>query len=710
MELNKFLRQLKKRWLLLIGLPLISMVITYFLVKDMPSSYTSQATLATGLVDETQHTLSVGGLTFQESQINQQFTNVVEMMKLKKMIDKVSFLLMIHDLSDPIPFKKPSKPVAALSEQDKKKSISFFKEKYEKEDALNLYNQAEIVQDKLLKSMKYDEGSINSSLGVYRKSNSDYIIVEFSSESPELSPFVVNTLCQEFIKSYDTIIQKNKGKASDFLAELLRRKYAAMNERIALLKDYKIHNKILNLYEQSKILYTNIVLIDSRKQDAQKDIEAYDGAINNIDSKFNPNDRKYLEGALTKLNGEILVTKTKLQTLSDQYLKSEYNEGYKKSIDSVQKILNGQINALTDQYIYDPLSSKKDLMGQKLALEIQRDVAKNSLNGLNRELNSFSQRFDRLVPFEAVIQSYERDIDIASREYLDVLNRYNQLGMSSDENVKLTQVQVAMPATGAPTKKILFVLIGGIVTFVLCVLVLFVLFFFDKSISTPEALVLQTQVPVLGHLSKLSGNSVDLYALWNDNANNNAAFTAQKTLLRSIRYEVLNELGTQKALCVTSVNAGSGSTFVAINLAYAFATIRKKVLLIDGNFANSSVSKILTPAISVENLFTSSYIDSSGFVTVAGNNSDNRSPFEIAGEQTIKSTFSALPFDVIIIDSESLDADNKTKEWIACADKVIGVFESRQTLTDANMQQIEWLKNGGKFAGWVFNKYSVTKA
>jgi len=709
MELNKLLARIKKRWLLLILLPIVSMAVTYFFVKDMPSTYTSQGTLATGLVDETQHTVSVGGITFQESQINQQFTNVIEMMKLRKVIDKISYLLCIHDFSQPEPFKKPSKLVKKMSQQEKEASIRFFKDKYNKEESLNLYNKIDVEQQKILESMKYDNVSINSALNISRKSNSDYIQIEFSSENADLSPYVVNNLCKEFIGSYDSIVQKNKRKTSDYLGELLRQKYAAMNEKIALLKNYKIENKILNLYEQSKILYSTIILVDSRKQDAQKEIESYNGAIGRINDKFNPKDRRYLEGALTSLNDDILVTKSKMQNLSDKYLKSEYDQAYKAGLDSTQKVLNRQINALTDQYIYDPLSTKKDLMAQKLSLEVQRDITTHSLNGLTRELDGFNQKFNRLVPFEAVIQSYERDIDIASREYLDILNKYNSLGMNPDEDVKLSQVQIAMPAVGAPTKKILFVLVAGIMTFVLCVLIIFVLFFFDKAISSPTELAQRTQSPVLGHVGTHTGDTLDLFTLWNGTDANNLTYAAQKALLRSIRYEVTEALGTGKVLCVTGLRADVGATFFSINLAYAFATMHKKVLLVDGNFNDSSISTLLRPSVDVKDIFTSAHFSNDGFITVVGNHQEGRSPFEIASQLQIKSVFEKLDFDIIIIDTEPLEHENKTKEWIACANKVVTVFENKQPLSDTDINRIEWLKGDGKFAGWVFNKYD-TKA
>jgi uncharacterized protein involved in exopolysaccharide biosynthesis len=671
----------------------------------MPSSYTSQALLATGLVDETQHTLSVEGITFQESQISQQFTNIIEMMKLRKNIQKVSYLLILHDITSPRPYKKWSKDLSSLNDADRNKAIACFRDHYTKGTELNVYDPSENYDVQILKSMKYDEQSLLGSLSITRKNYSDYIQVEFASENPDLSAFVANTLCQEFVKGYESIISSNKMKKNDYLADLLKKKYAAMNEKIALLRNYKIENKILNLYEQSKILYTNMMVVDGRRSDAKKEIESYTGALNSIDSKFNPKDRRYLEGALTRLNQDILLTKSSLYGISDKYIESEYGNTYKLKKDSLTRKLNEQISSLNDKYIYDPMNTKKDLMGQKLTLEVERDVAQNSLNGLTRQLNDYSGRFNRLVPFEAIIQAYERDIDIASREYLDILNRYNQLGVNPDDPIKLSQVAMAVPGTGMPTKKIIFVLAAGIISVVLCVLVLFVVFFFNNSISSPDELVKKTKLPVLGNLQKLSGTTVDMQQLWQDKSGQ-PELAAQRELLRSLRYEVLKEMGNNKVLCLTALHPRQGTSFTALNLAYAFSTMHKRVLLVDGNFRNPSVSEIMPPAISIEGLFGNSFAPTEDAFITAGSLAETRSPFEIANQQQISLVLQNLPFDIVLIDTGALSNDNNTKEWIACSDKVVCVFENGQPFTAADEASTDWLQQDGKLTGWVFNKYS----
>src|SRR5438045_9693664 len=95
-ELTDFLKLLLKRKYILIGVPLIAIIITYFLVRNMPDTYSSKARIATGIMDNSGQLPGEG--TKQESEINQEFNNLVQMMLLKKMVDQVSYQLIMHDL------------------------------------------------------------------------------------------------------------------------------------------------------------------------------------------------------------------------------------------------------------------------------------------------------------------------------------------------------------------------------------------------------------------------------------------------------------------------------------------------------------------------------------------------------------------------------------------------------------------------------------
>ncbi|WP_204310660.1 hypothetical protein, partial [Escherichia coli] len=74
----------------------------------------SHARISTGLVDESQQILSSEILS-QELKIQQGFSNLIEILRLKKTFDQLSYRLIIHDLTDKKPYRPASKLVKQLN-------------------------------------------------------------------------------------------------------------------------------------------------------------------------------------------------------------------------------------------------------------------------------------------------------------------------------------------------------------------------------------------------------------------------------------------------------------------------------------------------------------------------------------------------------------------------------------------------------------------
>jgi hypothetical protein len=129
------------------------------------------------------------------------------------------------------------------------------------------------------------------------------------------------------------------------------------------------------------------------------------------------------EATVVPINQQIASTKQFLLNLSDEYIKSNYDEKIKKKIDSAKNVANSQIQLVSDKYISNPLGTKESLVQQKAKLELDLDLAKFSLSTLTNEINRLEKKYDALVPHEAAIQNFESAIDIASKEYLDAQNR-----------------------------------------------------------------------------------------------------------------------------------------------------------------------------------------------------------------------------------------------------------------------------------------------
>lgn len=711
-EVRKFNFWVRKYRLFIVIIPLISMMVTYFAVRNLPDLYKAEAQIITGIIDASPQIPVTEGDHIQDSRIDQTFTNMAEVMQSKSMVNLVSYKTILHDLTSK-PFKERSAVLQKLNDEDIKSAVETFNEKYTKRESLNLRDAYQIRLYNLLRSMEYDDLSLKSSLSVYRLGNTDFINVEYSSVSPELSAFVVNTLSNEFVGYHTSMVKADQFSSVKFLENVLSQKWDTLQSRIAKLGSYKIKNRILNLTEQSSQIIGQDADYVRHIQQAERDINAYRAAIANLDKQFNPQDRLYFESTKADLNQSILSTRSEIHSLYDKYVQNDFDESYKKSIDSLQRILSSQINGQPENHLASPANTNEDLVQQKLSLQQQLGMATYSLNSLKRGLLSLGRKFNKLLPHEAQIKAQELDIETLNKEYQDLLANYNQVKMESEYPVKLKQTLVAMPGLAEPSKKALYVLLSGLLSLALCLLVVFILSLLDKRIRRPLELALATRAPVLGYLHLVGNSTLDLKGIWK-NLHGTAEMREFKKQLRSTRFEVNKELAVSGSrgsiLNITSIAGGEGKTLIAACIAYTYVMVSKKVLLIDGNFEHPSITQNSVTSLFIEDYFNTGEIPGSDFTTgimVMGNRGGDKSLYELTDEKTIQERLDHLKtiFDVIIVETPPLDSLNKAKEWITFSDKTLSVFQAGQSLSPESKQHVHYLSTvNGKFIGWVLNK------
>lgn len=712
-ELLRYLKVLYRNKYVLIFAPLLTMGIVYYFVRGMADQYKSQSRIATGLVDKSAQVLD-GEETEQEYEINRKFDSMIQMMLLKRMLDQVSYALILHDLqtTPDKAFRGDAESISQLTPEQKSKAIATFKKKYQNRQELALGNPEEKALRELLEDLEIDDLSISKKLIIYRTTNSDYITIEYEAPSPLMSAFVVNTLSDEFISYYSTRIVNSNNKAVEFLYDVMMQKQEALAAATNTLKNYKIENRVLNLNEQAKALYGQIADFETRRELIQKDIQAYTAAIRNIDKKFDPADRLYMESAMSKTNQDIVLLKEQLKIANEAYVRNNFDPKLRPAVDSLKKKLDIEISVGIGKYAYNPLVIKENLVNQKLSLETSLEMALNSSSSIQRELDRLNTKFDGLVPNEAKVQEYESNIDIASKEYIEALQRYNEKRMGANFPIRLQVIEQAMPGQKIPSKKKILVLVAGVACFSLCLLVFFVIYFFDRSIREPDQLADTTNMPVLGHLNIVNGG-LDKDKIY-DESPSEESLRIYHSLIRSLRFELLSEGGEKaKVITVSSLCKKEGKTSVVLGLAWAFARISKRVLIVDGNFGQPELSSLGHGekfAEFDETHYWPEELDSeTGGVSILGNDGGDVSVLEIVDEKELKKKFNYLRsyYDIILIEADPFSSLNKAKEWTAFSDHLLMVFESGKAIKSSQARTIQYLSSlGPTFSGWVLNKRS----
>lgn len=712
MDIRAFLRFLGryKWWIILI--PIVAVVITYFAVQNLPKQYSSEASIATGLLDPSKQIISDQTVDF--FQISQQFKNIMDKLQMKKTIDILSYNLILHDLQNPkAMFTKPSKQLDSLSAAQKVEVADIFQQKLLKKETLTSNdNKGKFRLYDLIQSMGYDQESLQKKLTVTHPDLSDFINIEYKSENPNLSVFVVNNLATEFIGNYGEDVLTNQNTSLALLDSMTKKKEAVMNEKNNALSDFKRNKGVLNLSEQSATVYAQITNYEAERAENLKKIQSSLGALSVINSKLKGGD-VYVDGSTRSDNREIVALKGKLQAANERFIDNGFKIADQKSIDSLNKLITAKSNQSVDNNLYDPTTSRQSLVQQRTNLQIEIQQAKSSMNSINNELASLRGKYSSMVPYDADIQNYERDADLATKDYTASLDRYNKNITEQKTGLKLELSEPGLLGNPLPSKKALYLAGAGFGSFFLTLAVLLGVFVMDHAIKTTRMLELATKSPALGSINLLTGDERIPRNIWNDKSNNQNK-ELYKEHLRAIRFEILNKMEADgsKILGVTSLAKNAGKTFLSYSLAYAFAMTGKKILLIaeDQPFA-ASKDKSLVTSTSFQSFLVKKEFHTDDLITVMNKNTEQSSLLEIQNIVNLRAGFDVLrsEFDIIIIDINSLTDVNIAKEWLLFTEKNVGVFEYGTTVTEHDYPHIKYIKNQPEFLGWILNKVDQSK-
>ncbi len=712
MNIKAFLNLIVKYKWLIITIPVITLFVTFLMVKNLPKQYKSVAKLSTGLLDPSRQVApespSYGGPDIL-IKINQQFTNIMDIMTMPKNMSILSYRLIVHDLKNPqATFKTQSDDMKALSAKKRQEAILLFEERIHNKQPLTPLDSLPIAFYNLVKSMGYDAATLNKKLSITHESNSDFITVEYTSENTFLSVFVVNTLAKDFINNYSEDLVSNKNKSIAVLDSLLQKKEAIMNEKNQQLKDYKIRNGVLNLDKQSQIVYQQIIDNENKKSQALIDLQSLQSALNNVNSSLeNRSLDKYL-GAELSADNQAVVRLTKAVEVADVlYIDGGFKPADKKRVDSLRKLLNAQLVKTSDNYVNDPLIAKQTLIQRRISLGIDLDKARASIKDIDKEAKKLNAKFSTMVPFDAGVQKLERDADVVTKEYLDILNRYNQTTLDKNIGLRLQLEQEGMPTTPESSKKAIFMVLSAIASFAICFALLFIIYLLDDSINSQSQLAKTTGGKLLGELNYLKPVHRDIDTIWK-NVENRKDQLRYKNLIRNVRFEINKQLNAEslQVLGITRLSPEDFRVFSATSLAYAFARLDKQILIIGDEEVAAEVQQWNIPSHqSLKTILETATIEKNNRITFVNKDLGGLSLLENKDKMSISHVFETLKseFDLIIIYLDALNDVSDVKEWILFTDKYLATFMAGKSIRGTDKESIALLNSDPKFAGWLIN-------
>jgi Mrp family chromosome partitioning ATPase len=430
------------------------------------------------------------------------------------------------------------------------------------------------------------------------------------------------------------------------------------------------------------------------------------------------------EGSSNNHGDEILVLRRANEELATKLaLKGGVDQNIQKQIDDNINKINKYNRGNSFQQLNPALRQaerKEQLTKDKLDLQSAIAATTDNIEMYKSRLDQF-----RKIAFsgggqEVVAGAYLNDLTIAEKD----LEKYNSsifasqdIDVSPDFNFK--QIMLGQPPIKPdPGKTLLIISIAGLSMFFLSILFIIILELLDSTLRTPSIFKKETKLNVLSTVGQidLENKALEEYFEFSprsDRESNNLPFIEN---LRKLRYEI--ERSGKRVILFTSTKAEEGKTTILESVAHTFSRGKKKVLIIDANFSNNSLTRdfsakptlisfcMKTPD-SVEKIWNITTATKITNVDVVGCDEGNYTPSEILPKNNLFEQLENIKkhYDFIFIEGAALNSHADSKELTDFAEGLVVVFSAKNALGETDRESIAFLKhNRSKFIGAVLNQ------
>ena len=518
MELAYLFRALMRRKWIILGCIAVSVVIAFFLTRNLKETYKSEAQLSTGFTEADIPGINQG-VNYLQSEMK--FNNAKENITSPKVLSLVSYHLLLHDLQSETPFTVPEKPIR-LSAAEKQATILILSSHL---DSMQMLSPGIPEEKSILSQLSnhgYDIDVIDNNLKVDRYLKSDYIDIEYSSENPNLYAFVVNTLCDEFKRFYGQNEKQRTSSSFTRLDSLVNQKKAILDQKQAARERYMTSHGILDANLEGTNRLNQITNFDNlliTEQGIQKNqsfrVQQLDALIQTAKSKglttiSTPND------IANNSNSQFLALRKQYNEVSDQYIQSGgTDQDLKKKLDGISQsmrdisIVETSPKVSTDNQAQLSLDQ---LTQRKIDAQAQLEEANQKVQTLQAKLAELRSGLNGIAASSAVVTQLDKDIQIASAEYTsakDQLNIATSFNETKPKNFK--QTLLGEPAMSpVRSKRPLIIGAAGFGSLMLSCLIIVLLELMDQSIKTPSHFLDLTRLPLIGVVNyvRLGGKSV----------------------------------------------------------------------------------------------------------------------------------------------------------------------------------------------------------
>lgn len=566
----------KIRWYLAI-LPLIALVISWFMTRNMERVYDTNTTIYTGMITgyNMEGTGSVGG----NSQTN--INNLMLIITTDNTIHEVSLRLFARCMMYGNP-NKDNNYITAEHFRELNASVpvevkALIKHNSEAQTVANLKAYEKPLQDNYIFGILnfhpyFGINNITSKLKVLQFEKSDIIDIAYSANDPGIAYNTLDILNSVFKKQYEQIRFGETTNVIKFyekeVAKLLRYLTNAEDDLIR----YNISKRIINYEEQTK----QLTILEAQQQNAVNEqlmnytttkalMDYLERQLGNRAQVIRSN-REFTNSVRDISRIQSRISNLQLMSSENGGADAEAQQELAKAQKDLQDA-TGRVKSLTRDIEAATYNTETGVKANKMLdswLEqvLLLEKAKAMANAQDIMQQKLDEQYMFYAPIGATVDRKDRHITFIEGNYMDMLKALNAARLRQ-RNLQMTTASLRVlnppmfPLNAQPTNRMMILLGTFLLTFMLTALYFFIIELLDRTLRDRMRSERITNLPVMGCFPKESNLR---YRRYNKTISDMALRQLSKTLLPHFKE------GQQNVLNLISTDAANGKSYLAQEL------------------------------------------------------------------------------------------------------------------------------------------------
>ncbi|MGL1889140.1 MAG: hypothetical protein OCD76_21685 [Reichenbachiella sp.] len=703
MELQELIRLLLRNKFYILLIPILSGAIAFTLRFKSDRTYIAESQISTGLTIA--NDLVGENRKLNPFEIAISFGNITENMTSKLVINRLAYKILYRELSVENPYRIPDLEGSNISMPEGDSLEVVLSQLRIAIDGYELIKRNSDIGHyiyELLDKYAYNEEDLLKTIKIYRVGNTDFINIKFSSEIPTLSSFIVNLWSDNFLEYNSNQKKLYLNESLEVLSDILGEKQKLLDQNVNKLNKYKSRY----LYRNSETETDPISEYERLIREKESNIRSVNFRLQDIRKKIADSD----QSSNFKSRQQIIHLKNQIDELSTRLISESNNIQLADSIEVLRGDLQSQM------YLHASSGSDKnnldDLFKDENNLELEYQIALADLHKLKGQYQVEKGMVQNLAANKSALDNLETEVQQARQEFMTAQDRYNQARsqlLTGKEAIKLSYYS-DIPQEPESRKTIVFTGAGFIGGFVITLFIILSLDFLDFRLKNVFKFTKATGFKPSELIPTISKENVQLPSVIQGKHLEKIILNSTNLLqtINIIRFSLLPDKNS-KIVVFTSLRPNTGKSFLLTSIAHAFSLLEKKVLIMDTNYRNASLTNSLinqdNPNIeSVESIITNKSLNKIEQLIQPTQNKKidllrgatfNKTPEEVFAKLNLSEIISTLEksYDVILMEGAALNNYSDTRELIKYASKTVCVYSAEDQFDSIDKQSLQFLTN-----------------